>query len=83
MDISFSIGPKLIRLLNKYKTSSMSFKKFLASRPSLISSFKYFKASFSLPLRTSLNKDITLLLSASPNISLISLSLIALLSLMD
>ena len=82
-DMSFSMVPKLILLLKRYKTSSISFKKFLASKPSFISSFKYFKDSFSLPFKTSLNREITLLLSASPNISLTSVSSTILFSTID
>ena len=48
-----------------------------------MSSCKNFKASFSLPVNTSLNNDIILLLSANPNICLTSGSSICLPSLID
>ena len=61
----------------------MSFRKFFASSPSLISSCKNLRASFSFPLKTSLNNDIILLLSASPSICLTSGSSTCLPSLID
>ena len=45
--MSFSIGPKFILLLRRYRTSKISFKKIFASIPPFISSLNILSDSFS------------------------------------